>query len=1145
MSAGQENLVRNPSFEEGDDGPAHWRLSAPPGAWETEGRTGDRCVSVESADPQHSNSWGQAGVGVRPFTTYRFSFFARTAPGTTGGCIISGPDFANRDTNVGAQWERRSHVFVTRPDQSEMLVRVGQWNKVGTVFFDDIAVQPVAPVHRTVGETTLGVGESVADGEYKFTAPLSEEGANYSRALESFNAGFNSNRWVFGPGAWVTYRHEVAGVAQTGAVVRPRIGYYQSGHCIVEASRDGERWVQIGRLSGLEQGEFAVPGELLPAPAVYIRLRSPGQVEAREDSHPGAFQIHGYEYSSTLAAGLPDMMGSTRYLDIETADPRIALEVLDLGSALPGGDNVARLVLRSTADEPLALAVSLEVAPAEAAEVGPAARAQVTVPARGEAPVELAYDVPDAGDWVLRLVVLEGERTLLAAATEFSVPSLYAAGYGYPLGADDDAQLWWCEAPYKVSRERPAPGGEARPVRIFAARNEYEPFQVVLRPTRDLTGLSAVASALTGPNGATISADNVEVCHVWYHYVSHPTDKEGCVGWWPDALPPLDEPIDLTAGENQPLWVTVRVPEEAAAGEYRGTLALSAEGWSATVPVELRVWDFALPEESSVVSAFGLSQGTIWRYHNLSDEADRERVWDLYMQNFRDHRISPYSFWRRGIQADFGGFQWEGGRVVQDDPFEGENCLEIVDDSDTHSIAAQAAQRITVDPAARHELSFAAKTAEPNQRYLVTFLSYDEAGEWISGHNLDLSFTGTGQWRRESLAFVPQDRSPRARSLRLVLRPVPWSEDGRDTGTAWFDDIRLVREGTDENLIGDGGFEQGAEAVQVTVDFSEWDRYAEKYLDGYRFNSFRLPLAGMGGGTFHARHGGRIGPFEQGTPEYRRLFRDYCMAVQNHLEEKGWLDKAYIYWFDEPSPDDYEFVREGMEEIKRAGPKLQRMLTEQPVEPLFGAVDIWCPVLHNFDEEMCASRQEAGESIWWYVCTGPKAPWPGLFIDHNAVEMRVWLWMTWKWNVEGILVWTSNWWTSPTAFPDSLQNPWEDPMGYVAGYGRPAGSIGYWGNGDGRFVYPPNKDVLNDTSPHVTGPVSSIRWAMLREGIEDFEYFALLRGLVAARPDAPQAALLEVPEEIVGSLTEFTKCPLPMYEHRERVARAIEALQGR
>jgi len=240
-----------------------------------------------------------------------------------------------------------------------------------------------------------------------------------------------------------------------------------------------------------------------------------------------------------------------------------------------------------------------------------------------------------------------------------------------------------------------------------------------------------------------------------------------------------------------------------------------------------------------------------------------------------------------------------------------------------------------------------------------------------------------------------------------------------------------------------------------------------------------------------------------------------------------------------------------MDEIKLAGPKLQRMLTEEPIEPLHDCVDIWCPVLHNYDAEKCHSRQKEDQNIWWYVCTGPKAPYPTLFIDHNAIELRIWLWMTWKWNVEGILVWESNYWNSSAAFvAPEMQNPWTDPMGYVGGYSHQPGHVAFWGNGHGRFIYPPNRDISNDKSKYLDGPVNSIRWEMLREGIEDFEYFWLLDDLVKkARkkniksPIISQSArLLEIGSDIITDKTHFTKNPILLYDHRNNVAQAIEKL---
>ena len=123
-------------------------------------------------------------------------------------------------------------------------------------------------------------------------------------------------------------------------------------------------------------------------------------------------------------------------------------------------------------------------------------------------------------------------------------------------------------------------------------------------------------------------------------------------------------------------------------------------------------------------------------------------------------------------------------------------------------------------------------------------------------------------------------------------------------------------------------------------------------------------------------------------------------------------------------------------------------------------------------------------------------------------------------------------------------------MSYRTGYGMKPGEIMYWGNGDGRFIYPP-KSVFESEEPNEEGPVSSIRWEMLREGMEDYEYLWLLRDLVQKGRERGldeqtlqrAEALLEVPESITKELDDFSKSPQPIFEHRQKVAQMIEALR--
>lgn len=283
------------------------------------------------------------------------------------------------------------------------------------------------------------------------------------------------------------------------------------------------------------------------------------------------------------------------------------------------------------------------------------------------------------------------------------------------------------------------------------------------------------------------------------------------------------------------------------------------------------------------------------------------------------------------------------------------------------------------------------------------------------------------------------------------------------------------------------------------------------------------------------------------------MFRDYLGQVERHLAERGWLGKAFTYWFDEPDPKDYAFVIAGMQRLKQAAPNIRRMLTEQPEPELLGHVDIWCGLTPEWTPERVRERRQAREEVWWYICTAPKEPYVTEFIDHPGTELRVWPWQSWQYGVSGILVWATVYWTSPLAYPEpTLQDPWHDPMSWVSGYGFPVGHRSPWGNGDGRFLYPPRRDPNRSLEANLDAPINSLRWENLRDGIEDYEYLAVLRNEVErleksnVRPTSWQEArsLLEVPPEISRDLVHFATNPRPILEHRAKLARAIVALQA-
>ncbi|MGW8179532.1 MAG: DUF4091 domain-containing protein, partial [bacterium] len=513
------------------------------------------------------------------------------------------------------------------------------------------------------------------------------------------------------------------------------------------------------------------------------------------------------------------------------------------------------------------------------------------------------------------------------------------------------------------------------------------------------------------------------------------------------------------------------------------------------------------------------------------------------------HRVCPTSpLALYPMKLKIQGVYWTGGEFVTSPVHSGKRALKVADNSVSTNVAAHYENRVSVDFSISYKLSWYAKSPGDKQSYTVLVEGLNREESVLHGASVLKVFEGSKNWQQTEMEVGITN--PEVSQVELSFFPTFRDRAGSQTGTMYFDNIRFEASPSGRNLLKGGDFEMDPAQMSTQVDFTEFDEGAKKYLDELGFNSFNLNLEGLGGGTFHAQHEGILGGFRQNTPEYQILLGSYLGQVERHLDENGWLGKEYVYWFDEPHTEHYPFVRRGMTNIRKAAPGLTRFITEhRPGPDIMDVSEISCTIFHRVEPKVVADLKAQGREFWSYLCTGPKAPWVTLFIDHPAINLRMWLWMSFQYKLEGILVWSSSYWTSDTTFPpDSPQNPWEDPMAYRMGYGTPFGQVNYWGNGDGRFIYPPNRDVNNDKTKYLEGPVDSIRWEILREGIEDHEYLWLLRDAVLnAGPGQEELvnsakALLELPDEVFTDGRTYTKDPQVLLEYRSKVASALEAL---
>jgi hypothetical protein len=111
---------------------------------------------------------------------------------------------------------------------------------------------------------------------------------------------------------------------------------------------------------------------------------------------------------------------------------------------------------------------------------------------------------------------------------------------------------------------------------------------------------------------------------------------------YPDPLPPLAGTFDLQPKQAQPIWISVRVPKDAAAGTYRGTVRVAAGAWKKEFPLCIKVWDFTLPDAPSSATAFGLGYAAIAERHQVKPNSPEAQALNRkYYEFLLAHRLSP------------------------------------------------------------------------------------------------------------------------------------------------------------------------------------------------------------------------------------------------------------------------------------------------------------------------------------------------------------------------------------------------------------------------------------------------------------------------------------------------------------------------
>ncbi len=272
--------------------------------------------------------------------------------------------------------------------------------------------------------------------------------------------------------------------------------------------------------------------------------------------------------------------------------------------------------------------------------------------------------------------------------------AVFAAGewgwgaFEHGSGTKPHLSVWTVVETRRVLREEKP--RELSPPQLAAARGEWESFQVLLRSTKPVSGLTVEVSPLTGPSGAEIGREHIRIFRQHYFHITQGTyrNDEFVPGWYPDPLIPSEHPLtrqplqggkylampfDLPAEETHGFWIDLYVPEDRPAGLYRGTSRIRQNGEVvAEFAVEIRVWDFILPRVSTMKTAFGSPAARLREYYRLREKEQGEAPpgdWEMVERQCAElvsrHRINatPPGEWLRPVAQPDGSFAFSSEQV--------------------------------------------------------------------------------------------------------------------------------------------------------------------------------------------------------------------------------------------------------------------------------------------------------------------------------------------------------------------------------------------------------------------------------------------------------------------------------------------------
>lgn len=208
---------------------------------------------------------------------------------------------------------------------------------------------------------------------------------------------------------------------------------------------------------------------------------------------------------------------------------------------------------------------------------------------------------------------------------------------------------------------------------------------------------------------------------------------------------------------------------------------------------------------------------------------------------------------------------------------------------------------------------------------------------------------------------------------------------------------------------------------------------------------------------------------ENGKNDIEELMTLIHKFVLNNDLKNNWLQHIA----DEPTAVNANCYKDVADQVKRIFPQIKIMEATNDRDGIAGSIDIWCPLINDFqeNESFFREREKQGEQILVYTCLIPGGKWLNRTLDMEKLRQVYFGWGAAFYNTNGYLHWGLNQYMEDPFKQSVIKHP--SPM---------AGSNNYLPAGDTHIIYPGKE-----------GPLSSIRFESQRLGIEDYDLLQRLK----------------------------------------------------